>query len=1051
MQNNYQNNLNIALKELTETKSISSALSVCNTLLAYMGIETKNIEDVELSKLKLPATERYDAWFDVHPHFRGDRACFELTPKHPTIEVKFYALKKRSKLFISGAVNFTSNFEDREYTRNDPNMKVGIDFFFSPQKDSIIVALSNKGNLRLVELSGRITNTQNEIFTVWHEVAKTEDRNAFHTHIWESFKLSSLNKKFYEGISDSFMSLTQHLQKTGVEEQLANQFANRLHGRLLFLWFLRKKHIINEEKGYFTRGEKTDIDYYNKILSVLFFDVLNNEHHKEFDPITPYLNGGLFDKKADGEYWLANKPTFPTGFFKNLYDHFDAFNFTTDESTPEYEQIAIDPEMLGRIFESFLATLKTETGAQAKKANGAFYTPREIVSYMSRESLRQYLYTALTPDVDLKESIDQILNMPDSVWATSGSQSKNHAVTVENRERILSALKNIKVLDPAVGSGAFPMGILHKILSIQERLDPKFDAYETKLSILKTNIYGVDIDPTAIEISRLRAWLSLIVDVKDIKNVKTLPNLDFKFVCANSLIGLNTSNQQSLMPEPNLKTELMRIRDEYYSSSRKKDKEKLQKEYINKTIKSSFFDTEETRQLKSYKPFEIGKCASFYDPDLMHGVTAFDVVIGNPPYIRHRDLPKKYKEDLKERYVIGNTTSDIYCYFYELGYNLLNKKGVLVFITSNKWMRSRYGEQLRVLLKSKTTLIEIADLGGGQFESATVDTSVLVFKKETFPQGHIIRFGSSIENLSGKLLQTDLNTKAYSLADKNIINLKTKIEEKGVKLKDWDSIKINYGILTGRNDTKNADGEKEGVFIVDEVKRNELIDKDKNSTKLLKPILRGKDIFKYGYQWQNKYLISTHFGSHKIINDFPAIKEHLNKYESILKNRAQVIRGDHHWMELDQNPSERYMKEMGSKKIIYPNIHKEFAVAYDEEGFFVNQKCFFITGGNLKFLVGLLNSKLNFFYFKLIGASLGNAGYEISKIFVNELPIPKVTEKNKKEVVEVESLVTQILALKKTDPKADTSALEAKIDRLVYQLYDLTKEEIAIVENSSKK
>ena len=179
-----------------------------------MGIPTKSVEDIELSKFKLPNSERYDNWFDAHPHFRGDRACFEITTKEePMIEAKFFALKKKSRLFIAGSVGFTPNFEDRDYTRRDPSMKVGIDFFLTPEKDSVIVVLSNKSSLRLVELSGRLTNTQNEIFNKWDNIIQTEDKNVLHLTMWESFKLSSLNKKFYEGITNSFLSLTQYLQK----------------------------------------------------------------------------------------------------------------------------------------------------------------------------------------------------------------------------------------------------------------------------------------------------------------------------------------------------------------------------------------------------------------------------------------------------------------------------------------------------------------------------------------------------------------------------------------------------------------------------------------------------------------------------------------------------------------------------------------------------------------------------------------------------------------------------------------------------------------------
>lgn len=661
MQNKYINSINNALAKLSETKSISSAIIVCNTLLEYMGFETKNPDDIELSKLKLPNAERYDRWFHQHPYRRSDRACFELLDKNELLEAKLYSIQKKSKLVIAGAVNFTPNFEDRDYTRNDPSMKVGIDFFLTPEKNSVLVVLSNRGMLRLVELADKLTTTQAlEIFNLWNNISQERNRHVFHSTIWESFKLSSLNKKFYEGIAERFTTLTQHLKDKGVEEQIANQFTNRLLGRLLFLWFLRKKKIINESKGYFDIDEIDDTDYYHKTLSTLFFKILNNEDHSKLDPITPYLNGGLFDENADGEYWKKHKVTFPKGFFHGLYEHFNSFNFTTDESTPEYEQIAIDPEMLGRIFESFLATLKTETGEQAKKANGAFYTPREIVSYMSRESLRQYLYTSLEANVNLKQSIDDLLDRSDSDWALAGTNSKRDVATKEEANLILSALERLTVLDPSVGSGAFPIGMLHQILNLYERLDSKFDAYEAKLNILRKNIYGVDIDPTAIEISRLRAWLSLIVEVEDIKKIKPLPNLDFKFVCANSLIGLegeelkegiNTTKkikitQTSFGLDPDLKTKLMKIRDDYYATSNINKKAKLQSEYIKLTHQQGILDSKRIQQLKSYKPFTDNEAADFYDPELMHGIDSFDIIIGNPPYLESRH--KSFKPELKD-------------------------------------------------------------------------------------------------------------------------------------------------------------------------------------------------------------------------------------------------------------------------------------------------------------------------------------------------------------------------------------------------------------------
>jgi len=991
MQSNYQHNINNALKELADTKNISSALLVCNTLLEYMGIETKSIEDIELSKLKLPNAERYDRWFDAHPHFRGDRACFDLTPKDTMLEAKFFTLQKRSRLFIAGAVSFTPNFEDRDYTRSDPNMKVGIDFFFTPEKDSVIVVLSNKGSLRLVELSGRLTNTQNEIFTIWHNVSKTEDKNAFHVTLWESFKLSSLNKKFYEGISNSFISLTQHLKDNDVEEQLANQFANRLHGRLLFLWFLRKKNIINESKEYFTIGDQDDTTYYTKTLSALFFNVLNNEDHKDFDPVTPYLNGGLFDQNSDGEYWNTNKPTFPTGFFRTLYDHFDSFNFTTDESTPEYEQIAIDPEMLGRIFESFLATLTTETGAQAKKANGAFYTPREIVSYMSRESLRQYLYTALDAGEILKTSIDDLLDRPDSEWALAGTNSKRDAVAKEDRERIMDALRAIKVLDPAVGSGAFPMGVLHKILSLFERLEPNFDSYETKLSILKNNIYGVDIDPTAIEISRLRAWLSIIVDVKDIKKIKPLPNLDFKFVCANTLIGLEKS-LASLNTDTNLKPELIRIRDEYYATSSKVKKEKLQKEYAELTHphQNSLLDTEKTTQLKSYRPFENGRSASFYDAELMHGVDAFDVVIGNPPYVNIVRIPSEEREIYKKKYIITKNKVDLYAFFIERSEGLLKIKGVLSFIIPQTWKATDSFSKLREFIFKKFTVKEIVNLELGVF-TAIVRPLVIILQKTQQENYQIIIRNPLFEVISEINIKEITKTSNYTLdteSNRENKDLFKKIEVHAISL--GDILQFTRGIKTS-NDQRFISKEK--------------------TTPDHKKVYRGRNIKAYTMNWVGEYVWYRPDLMREKVGCLPHTKE---LFEVPMKLVTQRINSSMQLLVAIDFESNYFLDTTNVSK--YQTLNSKYSIL---------------------FLLGLLNSKLiNFWY---------SENYRMPTIGLYELH--SVPIKETKEVQEkIIKLVQNILDNKKLDKEVSTTDLQQKIDILVYKLYGLSENEISIIE-----
>lgn len=1096
MQSSYQSKINTALKDLYTTNSFSSALLICNTLLEYMGVETKNIEDIELSKLKLPNAERYDRWFDAHPHFRGDRACFDLTSKESPLEAKFFAIQKRSKLFIAGAVNFTPNFEDRDYTRSDPNMRIGIDFFLPPEKNSIIVVLSNKGNLRLVELGTKLTNTQIEIFNIWEGVVNsTTDKNVLHTTIWESFKLSSLNKKFYEGISNSFISLTQHLKNNNVEEQLANQFANRLHGRLLFLWFLRKKNIINDTKEYFVINNQEDTDYYREKLEYLFFNVLNTDiperdsfqKTKETlfgtekgdptlfiaDSVTPYLNGGLFDQKADGEYWSNNRPTFPKGFFKTLYEHFDSFNFTTDESTPEYEQIAIDPEMLGRIFESFLATLTTETGAQAKKANGAFYTPREIVSYMSRESLRQYLYTNLDAGTILKTSIDDLLDLPDRDWALAGTNSKRDAVSKEDRERIMDALRKIKVLDPAVGSGAFPMGVLHKILNLFERLEPKFDSYETKLSILKNNIYGVDIDPTAIEISRLRAWLSIIVDVKDIKKIKPLPNLDFKFVCANSLIGLEKSIA-SLSSDENLKPELIRIRDEYYATSSKTKKEKLQKEYIKLTHpgQSAMFDTEETRQLKSYQPFENGKRSSFYDPEIMHGVESFDVIIGNPPYVGEKGNKEVFsllkKSTLGKKFYQGKM--DLFYLFFHLGLDFLKDGGIMSFITTNYYPTASGAIKLRTDFQKRATILHLANFNELKiFESALGQKNIITTLRKgttgevancfyTHQKG-IANAQKIIQILNGedektsyfKHNQDDLYY-GQNLCIKSEVNDTAQINfEKEGLIKLDDVFDISQGVVEATDKVSKKHVEQfpnykkgEGVFVINDKELSNLKLTNQEMS-VIKKYLNTSDLSRYSFNFKGQYLIFSDKKNRELIkNDtHPLLKGHLDKFRSVITSSNGP-----YGLHRDRSSKSNIFEQ---PKLICKGMFARPEFTYDDENYYVGFSFSVIWLKNkdysLKYLLGLLNSKVGEKWFNQNGKKRG-VGVDIGVGVFRMFPVPKLSNENRLIVSKVESLVDQILSAKKSDPKASTLDLENQIDILVYRLYGLNEEEIELISNS---
>jgi len=704
----YVDRVNELLARLNEAPSVDLGIEVANEIISLAsGASAKSLEDVFESSIELPNAERFDSWFQPHPIFKSDRACFDLLDT-PLLQAKFYWLKKKSRQVIAGGVHFTPNFEDEDFTHND-RYKVGIDFFLSPNGKSLQVVLSSQGNLRIVELDKHLNNTQVDIFDKWIGSDSLSTQQALHATLWESFKLKTVNQKFYDGVSNSFTELLQHLKTIDKDEEEAKLFASRLLGRLLFCWFLRKKGIINEDIGYFNASGSDASSYYKQSLERLFFltlntpvderDELTKEHQEALfpelltnsqpslfktDQKTPYLNGGLFEPH-ENDWYKDDSLTLPEGFFTGLYEHFEEFNFTTDESSPEYEQIAIDPEMLGRVFESLLATQIDDTGEQAQKAKGAFYTPREVVSYMCKESLRNYLYNATNNDESINESIDSLIDISESEWAKSKSNTLRDKVK-DNRTQIIEALDVVTILDPACGSGAFPMGMLQLMLKTYERIESRFDSYKTKLSVIQNSIYGVDIEPMAVEIARLRAWLSLIVDEDDSKNVEPLPNLDFKFVCANSLMPLKSDNQASLLGDSDLHEKLKNIRSKYFNARKKHTKKILQDEYYELINQKTLFDDRRTRQLQSFNPFKNSHPADFFSSDQMFGIGAgFKVVIGNPPY--GAKLTSSEKKIYKEFYDSAKTAPgkqkgslDTFSLFIEKGFLELSQDGHLSYI-----------------------------------------------------------------------------------------------------------------------------------------------------------------------------------------------------------------------------------------------------------------------------------------------------------------------------------------------------------------------------------
>ncbi|WQZ18248.1 class I SAM-dependent DNA methyltransferase [Helicobacter pylori] len=437
----------------------------------------------------------------------------------------------------------------------------------------------------------------------------------------------------------------------------------------------------------------------------------------------------------------------------------------------------------------------------------------------------------------------------------------------------------------------------------------------------------------------------------------------------------------------------------------------------------------------------------------------FDCIIGNPPYIRQEQI-KDLKPLLQKQYQdFYNSTADIYTYFFALAYHLLKEKGFSAFITSNKYARAKYGAKLREWLLKKTTLVSYMELNALKvFESAAVDTSIINFIKQTPPKESGFNYYEPTPNDKDDLKSTPslsmrqnaLSTESFIFANATLLDLRDKIESVGTPLKDWD-IQINYGIKTGANE----------AFIIPTEKRDAILNACKTqeererTERLIKPILRGKDIKRYSYEWADLWVIAT-FPSLKLdIDDYPSLKTYLSQFRPRIDQSGEKgcrKKTSNQWFETQDTIA--YHGDFEKEKIVYGEIVQEPRFYLDngecELGYFYAEATSFIlTGEHLHYLLGMLHSKLITFAFKTFyaGGGLGESGYRYKKAFIERLPIPKITEKNQELADKITDGAKQILALKEKDPKANTQRLEKEIDALVYQLYHLTDEEIKIIEN----
>jgi len=878
----------------------------------------------------------------------------------------------------------------------------------------------------------------------------------------EAFSVEKVNKEFYKEIASYYYRLAgrNDFEREMVLPSVADdddrkyeEFAVRLIGRAIFCWFLKHKKSANGvplmPAGVLSvSAVQNNSNYYHFILEPLFFELMNKPVKDrsqiavpESDSI-PFLNGGLFEPHPNDYYQKAPNWALkiPDGWFDDFFGVLERYNFTIDENSVVDADVSVDPEMMGRIFENLLAEVNPETGETARKATGSYYTPRAIVDYMVEQSLIQYLLGKITFSV---EKLRRLLSYEDDV----------SDFTDDEKNAVVIALKDIKTIDPACGSGAFPMGILHRMLVALEKIDPKLEIwrkqyinsyhpvmrriiedklrkgneeYVRKLTIIQDSIYGVDIQPIAVEIAKLRCFLSLVVDELVLDNeenrgIEPLPNLEFKFIAANTLIGLPPPKEkQGVMGVSDSVKKLKELRESYLRSF---GEEKLQIEMEFRATQRTLFtqggqwassDSQIRQKLIDWDPFSYKECG-WFDPEWMFG--GFDIVIANPPYdvlniTEGQRISPRMLETIRTmpiyKVALGGKLN-FFRLFIARAFSLMCRTGVLTYIVPYAFMCDSSAKALRefVLTDKQLKFIEAFperdDPNRRLFEAVKMSTCIVCIGNTREDALFPVRTHYSREiSLGVPTVHVNGSTVKSIDPENHSIPLMSDSELGIVKhmLRNAPSRLVEFG--------KCYEGEVNLTF------HKGFLSTDDS----LAPMIKGAAIQRYRIleemsQGEIQYLNSAAFLKH---NTSPKSQHH--KFRRIV---MQGITG--------VNEAVRLKMTILNGGTFCGNS-SNYILIQDSR---LQQKC----------LLALLNSRLMNWYFKLFSTNSNVNGYQ-----VDNLPVKLPSDAEQQRFVE---LADRIITMKERNPKADTSPLEREIDLLVYDLYNLTQEEVAIVEGSIRK
>jgi TaqI-like C-terminal specificity domain/Eco57I restriction-modification methylase len=831
----------------------------------------------------------------------------------------------------------------------------------------------------------------------------------------EAFDVEKVTDRFFSHYKLVFESVEGSIEGIKDTEQ-KRLFTQKLFNRLMFIAFVQKKGWLefNGDRDYFKalwrdwkespnplgKGAKSGAgNFYRDRLSHLFFEGLNDPDRQgdkkliELIGNVPYLNGGLFE---EDESEMVPGILVPDGAIKKiLFDLFENFNFTVSESTPLDVDVAVDPEMLGKVFEEL---------ATDRHGSGSYYTPKPIVSFMCRETLKGYLKSKCAEDA---ERIDRFVD-------------EHESDMLADPEAILNALKAVTACDPACGSGAYLLGMIHELLDLRACLfaSDKLGAesiYARKLEIIENNIYGVDKEEFAVRNAKLRLWLSLAVDAD---KPQPLPNLKYKVEKGDSLITPVMVSQLSL--RAGSVQEFQRLKSEYLTAHGKAKKAGLEKAIEN--IKE---------QIATFTPgvYKAGDFDWMVDFAEIMADGGFDIQVANPPYVR-MELFKEIKSTLKKNFPEAHSDrSDLYCYFYARSLQLLKPGGMLAFISSNKWFRAGYGGKLRQHIAGTCDIHSITDFGElPVFKGAAVLTMIFVsqlkngnsniVKKPISPRFTDVKSLAApypdlkaLIQASGSFLPHNaIDGASWLLTDRTSADKIKQMESVGIPLSKYIKGQIQYGVKTGLNK----------AFVIDEKIRTSLIQENPDISEVIKPLVVGDDVRKWHMREKNRYLLYMYHGID--IQKLDTVISYLKPYRQQLENRA----ASQEWYELQQ-PQMRSSSAFVQPKIIYPEMNQTSRFTFDKTGVFVNNKIFVIPSNDL-YLLGVLNSSHVWKYLSSACSELLGESLELRNIYMNKVPIPKASEIEQKAIAK---LVQKCLDAK----GVGCEAWEKEIDIRVAKLY----------------